>query len=192
MDRSATLDLYDPTAGDGPWWWSPSGEHYWNGKYCLEVMVEEDLDLASATAVDFVKHHPNFCSIDYQSCRYRGVDADGGGAEFIAALVSRSRSIDLPGLVLDRGKGPRSSPSLDSAVWRLLQQCAKIGTTGVGTLDRGAPSARPLARAILGALGKPGLEDDLTALTGYFRNIDELQAAVLGAIAAAVGLPDVY
>lgn len=188
-DYSASLDPYDPTVGDGPWWRSPSGDHYWNGKYCLEVMVEGDVDLASVTSVDFVKHHPNRCSIDYRSCPYCGVAADAGGAEFIAAVASRRPSLDLPGLVLDKDRGPKPSWALESAVSMLLRRCAKAGVSG-GSVVHTDPGARALARAVLASLGNPGVASDLADLASYFKSADELQSAVAGIVATAAGLHD--
>jgi hypothetical protein len=48
-DRSASLPTYDPSRGDGPWWFdSSTGNHYINGAYCLEFMVEDDLKVRKA------------------------------------------------------------------------------------------------------------------------------------------------
>lgn len=189
-DYSSTLDVYDPTVGDGPWWESPSGEHYWNGEYCLEVMVEDDLDLALATQVDFVKHHSKRCNIDHRTCGYCGASADAGGAEFTAAMVSRRPSLDLPGLVVDRGRGPRPNSSLDGAVSVLLRRIGKAGAGATGTVQRADAAAQPLARAILAAYANAGTGGDLPELAAHFATVDDLEGAVADAIADAAGLPD--
>lgn len=189
-DYSGRLDEYDPTAGDGPWWHSPSGEHYWNGEYCLEVMVEDDLDLALTTQVDFVKHHAKRCNIDYRTCGYCGVSDDAGGAEFTAAMVSRRPSLDLPGLVVDRGRGPRPSSSLDGAVSVLLRRIGKASSGAAGAVQRSDAGAPALARAILAAYANGGTGGDLPELAAHFASADDLEGAVADAIAAATGLPD--
>lgn len=188
-DYSASLDVYDPTTGEGPWWRSPSGQHYWNGDHCLEIMLEGDLDLADATEVDFVKHHPKRCSIDYRSCHYLGMRADAGGAEFIAAMTSRKPSLKLPGLVRDKGAGPRPSWSLEGAVDVILERCGQA-TAGVGSVVRTDPGARALARAVLATLGNPGVAADLDQLAAHFESAEALRAAVADAIATAAGLPN--
>jgi len=189
-DYSSTLDVYDPTVGDGPWWESPSGEHYWNGEYCLEVMVEDDLELALATAVDFVKHHAKRCNIDYKTCGYCGTSRDKGGAEFIAAMVSRFPSLNLPGLVVDNGTGPRPGWSLDGAVSTLLRRIGKVSAGVAGSVGRSDASARALARAVLASYANPGINEDLSKVAAHFACVDELEGAVADAIAAAAGLPD--
>ena len=71
-DFSPKLEPYDPKGGDGPWWLDGNGQHHWNGKYCLEIMVEGDVLLSGARKVDFVDHHEKRCNIDYKTCRYCG------------------------------------------------------------------------------------------------------------------------
>jgi hypothetical protein len=51
-------------------------------------------------------------------------------------------------------------------------------------------SALPLARAVLGALGNPGIVDDARVVGAQFASCDDLERAVADAIAGAVGLPD--
>lgn len=188
VNYAGTLDVYDPAAGDGPWWLSPSGDHYWNGNYCLEVMVEGDLDLGRATEVDFVDHHENRCSIDYRTCPYRGTSRREGGARFLAALVSRQSKLDLPGLVIDNGQGPGPSWALESAANLLLARIAKTATTPGGTLARSDPAARALARAVLAAYANQGIDGDAETLAAQFASSSEVAGAVADALAAAVGL----
>jgi hypothetical protein len=190
VDYTGTLDPYDPTAGDGPWWRSPSGEHYWNGNYCLEVMVEGDLDLGRATKVDFVDHHEKRCSIDYRTCPYCGTDKHDGGAEFIAAIVSRGPSLDVPGLVVDDGKGPKPSWPLEATTSVLLHRIAKASKAVTGTVARTDPGARALARAILATYANRGIGADLGELVAHFASVDDVEGAVADALAAAAGLPD--
>lgn len=58
------LTLYDPYAGDGPWWTDPSdGSHWWNGKYTLEILTDFDLPLTQCKQIWFVRHHPSMCCL---------------------------------------------------------------------------------------------------------------------------------
>lgn len=190
-DYSSTLDVYDPTVGDGPWWESPSGEHHWNGGYCLEVMIEGDLDLALATDVDFVKHHAKRCNIDYKTCAYCGASRDKGGAEFVAAMVSRQSSLDLPGVVVNDGTGPAPSWALEGAANLLLRRIVKTGgSRAAGSVGRSDSSSIALARAVLAAYANPNINGDLIELAAQFASADDLEGAVADAIAAAAGLPD--
>jgi len=191
-DYSHALEPYDPTVGDGPWWIYPlDGEHYWNGEYCLEIMLEGDIDLERASKVDFVRHHSDRCSIDYRSCRSRGYSADVGGAEFVAAVVSRGLSLALPGIVLeDESLGPKPGWALETAVSRLLRRCDKIGVNCTGIVGHKDPAASALARAVLASLGNAGIAKDFARLTAQFMSKDDLQSAIVEAVAASAGLPD--
>ncbi|MBK6562062.1 hypothetical protein [Candidatus Amarobacter glycogenicus] len=88
-DWSKVLEPYDPAKDDGPWRLDADGSHFWNGTYCLEVMVEDDVSLDMSTGVGFVGHHPKRCSIDPKNCFYLGKREREAGAEFLATLVSR-------------------------------------------------------------------------------------------------------
>ncbi len=189
-DYSNILEPCNPTIGDGSWWASQSGKHYWNDNFCLEVMVEGDLDLDLVTEVSFVTHHPRYCNIDWQTCPYRGRNGDIAGAEFIAAVISRQCSLDLPGLVVEGSEGPAPSWSLYGAV-NLLQMRIGRECGGVtGYVARSDPSARALARAILGSYASSGNGGDIKRLAAFFKSVDDLKGAILDVIAEASGLPD--
>lgn len=85
---SQILTPYDPKVGNGPWWFdSNNGVHYWNGKYCLEIMHEGDINLESATKIDSVKHHPNFCSISGSNCPDCGLEREPASGRFLATFI---------------------------------------------------------------------------------------------------------
>jgi hypothetical protein len=187
-DCSAVLDPYDPRIGDGPSWIDPNGQHFWNGKYCLEFMVEGDLPLSGVTAVDFVKHHEHRCNIDYKTCRYCGWSADKGAAAFLGTLASVKSSVRLPGLISQTKKGLAPSMGAYGAIGtisRRLQavECPKFGTTTATDIEAGA-----LARALLRALADAPLSDDRAALAAQFTSLDEADAAVMTVIATVLGL----
>jgi hypothetical protein len=57
-DYCQRFPVYDPTKGDGPWWHRKSDDaHFWNGNFCLEIMLERDISLAEIQSFDFVTHH---------------------------------------------------------------------------------------------------------------------------------------
>lgn len=193
MDRSKMLEPYDPSSDQGPWWLSPSGKHYWNGDCCLEIMLEDDISVDSATHIDFVKHHALRCSIDYRTCHYCGIVSHSGGAEFIAALCGRQSEIALPGLVEPKSaKNEKlvASDDLMSATAILLMRCRKLKVKKWGRLKRTARSSSALARAVLGALGNRSLREDAARLARHFASLDDLEGAIVDAVASAVGLPD--
>jgi len=84
------LTPYNPTIGDGPWWFDTStNTHYWNGNHCLEIMFEGDLAVERMSKIDFVKHHPRFCNIKPHSCPDCAVGGDLASAKFLAAIVGQ-------------------------------------------------------------------------------------------------------
>ena len=64
IDRSYELDTYDPTIGNGPWWWDKKADkHYVNDRYCLEIMLERSVNLSEVTGLNFVQHSKEMCCI---------------------------------------------------------------------------------------------------------------------------------
>jgi hypothetical protein len=64
QDRSAEFTKYDPTLGNGPWWFDIENKtHYYNGKYCLEIMIERSIAISEVLDFEFVKHHGEYCNI---------------------------------------------------------------------------------------------------------------------------------
>jgi hypothetical protein len=190
-DHSSILERYDPGSGDGPWWVDSSGEHFWNGEYCLEVMLEGDVPLSRATHVDFVKHHENRCSIDYKTCKYCGRSADKGAAEFLAVLAGNGLAITLPGLTEDRGQGLVAALGVRGGAVDLWQRLNGLSPAKRGTTKSSDPVASTLGRTMLRALASDTLSPDREALASFFESNAEMTAATLGVLAGALGLPDI-
>jgi hypothetical protein len=70
-DLQEVLTPYEPTAGDGPWWYNEDDDtHYFNGDFCLELMLQDSIKLDAALRdFRFVKHRENMCSIFRASSR---------------------------------------------------------------------------------------------------------------------------
>jgi len=158
VDHTPLVTPYDPTIGDGPWWHDKDNDkHYWNSEYCLEIMIEGDIQLSQATGIFFEKHHEEYCCISPGNCIDQGVRPHVGGASFLAGLVGRS--IRLPRRLL-------TNPELDDRPYsdaqdaaqqlhHLLRECGK-GASG-GKLSQDASSA--IARAIFFSLSRRNLEE---------------------------------
>ncbi|MBF0400583.1 MAG: hypothetical protein HQL90_07420 [Magnetococcales bacterium] len=86
-----SLESYDPTLNNGPWWFDESsGNHYYNNNYCLEFMVEEQIDLDCLAKLDFVDHHARYCSVHRNNpidCSELGIDRYKGGAFFLTRAI---------------------------------------------------------------------------------------------------------
>lgn len=91
------LDEYFPMRRDGPWWYdTDNDQHYFNGKYCLEFMVESDLEIYRDVEVDFVSHHHKYCAMNRntrRNCRELGMTDHEGAGVFVSAIVANNINI---------------------------------------------------------------------------------------------------
>lgn len=182
------LEPYDPTSGDGPWWHAPDGNHYWNGNYTLEIMFESDIDLKDAKDVDFVRHHPNRCSIDWRTCPFKRVSADIAGARLLAGLTARMIAAQVPGLLNEDGSAGNALEGAMAAMTTTLRKATKGGSWG--SITRASTMARAVARAALSALSNPDFAPDVRILALQFASEAELQGAVADAVAGLLGAAD--
>lgn len=96
QDYDGKLDSYDPESKNGPWWYNrKEDQHYWNGIYCLEIMVERDLSMSEIIGVDFVSHHQHRCNLR-SPCNEKGNTWLIGGSLFIAGIVRQNIKHRLP------------------------------------------------------------------------------------------------
>lgn len=191
-DRSTELQEYDPTVGDGPWWHdSSTGKHYINGNYCLEFMVEGDLSLRKSRSVDFVKHHPDWCSIHRTSpklCNDLGMHDGHGGARFLMRAASRGIDLSpLKKLLIEDEHGALTYRVKEAVGWattKLLNlnyssQIAASSDTGLA-----------VARAVLNALAI-GRVVEAQLLASLFRSESTLMKALSTVIGESLGFEDV-
>lgn len=187
-DRQSILDRYDPTKGDGPWWQDESTRtHYWNGKFCLEIMVERDLQLTDCIKVDFVDHHKRFCNIEPLACDSCGLSKDAAGSAFLSAVVAEELDPSPLGWVSD---GQPEWPFLRAAK-HLRDELNKRGTLVIytGTTRLSSPAAEAISRALLGAYSKKN-DDDLLALMGLFDSSDKMLKSCEEVITETFNLSD--
>lgn len=183
-DHSATLETYDPTAGDGPWWHDESsGVHYRNGKYCLEIMVEGDLELGGGCRIDFVDHHGRYCSIAPHECQDLGRRRNEAGGVFIAELIARR----LDPLRLKWGDDLRDTVrEVFRPIGRKLREvCEDLGFSGL--VEGSTSQAAPIARAILASY-VCGDDDELISLMRLFSSSDAVIESCRRLIADTFGL----
>jgi len=168
-DYGEEFQVYDPTLRNGPWWHNPEDDqHYWNGNYCLEIMLEQDLGIHESIGVDFVDHHPRYCSVNAAHCAFRGYRHDLAAALFIAALVGHG--IDASALKLTQ-----PTPlcyyrnSLDRAWAQLRNDLSRLEAVFEGDVTVEHLGALALARAICNAYAQSS-QQDLTHLAGFFQS----------------------
>jgi hypothetical protein len=178
----ASLTPYDPTRGDGPWYLDVStGTHYWNGRYCLELMLEENLPLANVSEIDFVDHHPHGCCIDPSSCPDRGKGSSESGAEFMGKLIAHGTALPEGFLV---------SHALRNAAWALAGYANRAKKVSpAGQVQSSTALAKTLARAAVGHAARRE-EDELKQLASTFKSHDEFADSFRAVLAEAAGDSD--
>ncbi|MCB9508119.1 MAG: hypothetical protein H6697_10725 [Myxococcales bacterium] len=181
------LTAYDPAVGDGPWWYDgASGTHYYNGKFCLEFMLEDDLPTSAIVRADFVNHHAENCAVtpkSPQTCQQLGHQKDEGGGRFLAAAAA----IELPLQHLDLAtNGTLKFGTRSSARW-LVECVSKLHAGTNGTLTSADPAAPALARAVLGAFAR-GTTSDGIDLASLFVDDAAVGDSVRAVVAAVLGV----
>lgn len=179
---------YDPTLGDGPWFYdSESDTHYWNDRFCLEFMVEHDMSLSEASGIVFENHHPKLCCLKTVPCPDKGLRVEEAGARFVAGFVAELKpQTPFPWL-------SNSAPTqgLRSAVnhlyFRLLPRRERERVNG--TLNESDPVSVAIARAVLAAHYHDRREE-VASLVGLFESFDTFFALCRHVIEKHLGLPE--
>jgi hypothetical protein len=161
------LERYDPTTGDGPWWYNKEkNEHYWNGNYCLEIMVERDIRISEVVKVDFVRHHPRYCCLS-SNCDEMDWSSYMGGAFFIAGMVGQDIYHRLPVFYESADDSIEVDYSFERScmsIWHSFDQIERFK----GSIISKHNAAKPLARAVLNAYAFN--VDDVIPLASLFKS----------------------
>ncbi|MBL8633640.1 MAG: hypothetical protein JNM40_10480 [Myxococcales bacterium] len=189
-DYSTSLEPYDPQVGDGPWWLSSSGQHYWNGNHCLEFMIEGDISLTDSYNIDFVKHHVSYCNIDPRTCTYRDRGDREAGQDFLALLGSEKKTWSLTSALETKDGATVPNRAFNTAFTDLMFKIrTSINVLSWGALTASDALARLIARAVLHSLSPPSDWKDATILAAQFQNRDELELAIADLLDTALGVP---
>ncbi|WP_140793842.1 hypothetical protein [Myxococcus xanthus] len=152
QNRDGELTPYDPSKRQGPWWHDQSSDqHYYNGKYCLEFMLEDELPISSCTSVSFVQHHKYQCCISPSSCPDRGQGAQDSSARFLAGVAGRLLPTKAD-LLLPQFDLPFERFTIRGA-WTLMKDAVSDCAPLSGPLDVVDDTAVAVARAALRAIG---------------------------------------
>jgi hypothetical protein len=178
-DRSAEMVPYDPASGEGPWLYDTgSGVHKWNGNYCLEIMLERPIALAEVTGLQFVKHHPKRCCIDYRTCTECGLPIEEAPALLVAELMGRG--IKLPQHLFLHGDDSDKRPThFMRTAWEEIVH--RLRHVPVGGASLPSESSTAVMRAILGCLARKSFTEmeSLTKLFPSEENMLEVCAGML-------------
>lgn len=186
------LRRYDPTKGDGPWWYNQETKtHFQNMKVCVEFMIEEDLYLYESQAVTFVDHHRKYCCLhprSPESCKEKDLPASTAGSLFLGQLVGAHVDGSNLRLVEERDGTQALSETLVQA-WNDIHN--RLWRTEDGYLGRvapGDPAAEGVARGVLSALGQRKT-DERKALARLFGSREQVIASCKSLLETSLGLP---
>ncbi|WP_031438130.1 hypothetical protein [Methylobacter tundripaludum] len=188
IDRNSQLDPYDPTSKNGPWWFDEANDqHYFNGKHCLEFMIEAPISLSYLKKLDFVDHHKNYCSVHRQNptrCPEFGLNSSKGGAIFLtrAAVTGIDLSQLSTHFVIENG-----NPSFELEL-AFSEFAFKISrkVNFKGTLTEESESSIAVMRAIMSAFTF-GLKEEAKLLCAMFQDEDNFNNVAAIVFADTVG-----
>lgn len=186
-DRSRAFPRYDPTLRSGPWWHdAATGSHYWNGRYCLEVMLERDVELSEVLCLDGVDHHKQRCNVAPRgACPEAGFEAADGRAHLIAALVAWGIAPTATHLFRDAHDQP--SEFLCECNRILLYLRERGDPVPRGNVVASSRAGRALARAVIGAFVR-GDRSERRALLQMFASENDLIVACRRSVERHFGL----
>ncbi|MCX6926411.1 MAG: hypothetical protein NT154_24865 [Verrucomicrobia bacterium] len=141
-DYTGDADMipYDPTTGEGPWWWSRTDNvHYRNGHICLEFMLEFDLSAAACNAISFVKHHDQYCCIKETSCRDKGMEFQEAAGRFVAGVITKET--DVRNVNID-------NHAVQGGWWWLMMTWPRDGYRGATGVEANDDAALALAHSV--------------------------------------------
>jgi len=172
----SSLREYDPNIGDGPWWYNKENDtHYFNGKFCVEFMYENNLEITDETKISFVGHHPQWCADNRNNpsnCEDLGLISSKAGSLFISKVISSSIPINKKYFV----KEEQEKPTIDfeSACSTYLSKFYKIEKDITGKLRYNDSKSIPFARALFTSYANQNV-DEFNLFASYFKSSDDIK-----------------
>jgi hypothetical protein len=174
--------------------WMQTGSrqgHVWNSARTFEVMLEQDLAIQDACAVDFVFHHQYQCSVNKDACPERGVGQEVAGARIVAFLASKPSPLPT-GQALTVNQNGKVAPN-DALLFSFQQLCRDLkgkyqGSGGPITVEH--TSAIPLAQDIFAAYARSATSPELPCLMALYKDQTTLLESCRLAMIMAFHLTD--
>jgi hypothetical protein len=170
------LQKYDPTLGDGPWFYDKiNRKNYYNGNYCLEFMYEGNLEITDETKIDFVDHHSSWCADNRNNptnCENLGLHATKAGAHFISKMISSS----IPTINNYFFEEDKPSVNFEAACSYYLSKFNKFKKDINGKLRYNDLKSISFARALFNSYANQK-EDEFKIFTTYFKSVDDVMKA---------------
>jgi hypothetical protein len=181
---SDVVEAYDPIKDDGPL--RKSGDKwYWNGNFTSEFMIDQNLSLRKATGLNFISHHPQFCSIDGNACAERRDNPtwDEIGGRILAYLLAHDIGVLNKHLKPDGGK---RNQLLDTAFSGLQSALSETKFGGALHLPESCD------KVLTGALALYGMDqlDATHQLLSLLKSADGFNKALVAVVQRHFGVPD--
>lgn len=190
-DHESELEIYDPTKGDGPWWYDKSHKiHYRNGHYCLEVMLESDLSLEDCSGVTIGSHSNQWCCVNRnnpRSCADFGLRRNKGGAYFLSRVVGTGLETDVLRFTRLNASGNRVPADELEFAYSTLSNGIMNHVDFGGDLESTDPQATSVAQAILTAYSFRQ-DEQRRRLASLFSSKDEMLMSCRAVVASAFHL----
>lgn len=186
------LEPYDPNKDKGPWIFDNlEGKHFWNGEYCLEFMFEQDLLLADAIEIDYVKHNDQYCNLGFTECWDRLQSEKLINARFISYILSHDVSINAALLTKEKRHGISPLNSLYDALSEITQLLFPQGKRKIhwGTVTSEDPVALSIVKSALHQLFL-GDKNSFRQLCTLFKNPEEFTWTLKGMVSERFGVSD--
>ena len=166
QDHDSYLSHYDPRKSTGPWRIQEDGSHQRDCRITLEFMLESSLDVDKAS-IEFVKHHPSFCTNDAPNCPDRGRKPSNAAAIWLAIIAGRENQLTQWALQIKDHDKIRANENIFGAWEIIAAEVQKVVFKGEIAIEQ-----RPaVARAIFAAYGRQNL-DDFASLCSLYPNPD--------------------
>jgi hypothetical protein len=169
------IERFDPMMLGGPLYFdAKTAKWYHNDSVTSEYMVLSDLQLGNCKRIEFVKHHPRWCSKDGGACSCLGLSQHDAGAELLSKLIGTERA-DVGNLFKSSMEPEKVDASVQGAVRKMYRRIVdRPEVTYGGTLHNGDYAS--VMRVALLALGW-GQTDSVASLVEQYPDIKAVEAS---------------
>jgi hypothetical protein len=177
QNRDTEFEEYNPEDRTGPWWYDKESDvHYFNGKYCLEIMVERSIPLKQIKGFQFVNHHRAWCSRypkQPTKCSELGINSHKSSISVLAQILKRGIICNENYLLDTRVDLLQSgNPFKDAAEFLFYR--LKDAEKGSGHLTKDDEAAFPVFQSIMDSISR-GDKESYVPLIKLFKSFDEIK-----------------
>jgi len=190
------FDRYDHRSMEGPWFYDcDRGTHFfYESDCCVEFLIEDSISLDNCSKIDFVEHHPWWCSLhrnEPDRCQDKKHTTMKAASLFFSAAVCQSLDLSRFGFSLEI-KGKRiPSVELHRAMSLIWMQLMSEKIQFQGKVRPQSVESKALARAILHAYSLQKSKE-VYSLAAYFQSSEDLLMSCARLVCTHTGVEDPY